>query len=179
MYRPLIIFSVFFFFFNSNLLTMEKKPYHHVYENGLFKKFRNFQGSPERNKNFKWSYKKFREAKKKINVIVPKDFVQAMKPGSVVIDMAAESGGNVEGSKPGEVVNINGVQIVGTGNWPNEVPLHASQMFSNNLFNFVSEFWNSDTKSVELDFENDLIDCVITHDGSIVNETIAKFYNQR
>ena len=112
-------------------------------------------------------------------VIVPKDFVQAMKPGSVVIDMAAESGGNVEGSKPGEVVNINGVQIVGTGNWPNEVPLHASQMFSNNLFNFVSEFWNSDTKSVELDFENDLIDCVITHDGSIVNETIAKFYNQR
>ena len=75
MYRPLIIFSVFFFFFNSNLLTMEKKPYHHVYENGLFKKFRNFQGSPERNKNFKWSYKKFREAKKKINVIVPKDFV--------------------------------------------------------------------------------------------------------
>ena len=112
-------------------------------------------------------------------VIVPKDFVQAMKPGSVVIDMAAESGGNVEGSKPGEVVNINGVQIVGTGNWPNEVPLHASQMFSNNLFNFVSEFWNNDTKSVELDFENDLIDCVITHDGSIVNETIAKFYNQR
>ena len=112
-------------------------------------------------------------------VIVPKDFVQAMKPGSVVIDMAAESGGNVEGSKPGEVVNINGVQIVGTGNWPNEVPLHASQMFSNNLFNFVSEFWNSDTKSVELDCENDLIDCVITHDGSIVNETIAKFYNQR
>ena len=58
------------------------------------------------------------------------------------------------------------------------IPLHASQMFSNNLFNFVSEFWNSDTKSVELDFENDLIDCVITHDGSIVNETIAKFYNQ-
>ena len=54
---------------------MEKKPYHHVYENGQFKKFRNFKGSPERNKNFKWSYKKFREAKKKINVIVPKDFV--------------------------------------------------------------------------------------------------------
>jgi len=74
MRRPLIILSIFFFF-NSNLVAMEKKPYHHVYENGLFKKFRNFQGSPERNKNFKWSYKKFREAKKKINVIVPKDFV--------------------------------------------------------------------------------------------------------
>jgi len=75
MYKPLIIYCIFFFFFNSNLIAMEKKPYHHVYENGQFKKFRNFEGSPERNKNFKWSYKKFREAKKKINVIVPKDFV--------------------------------------------------------------------------------------------------------
>lgn len=112
-------------------------------------------------------------------VIIPKDFVQAMKPGSVVIDMAAETGGNVEGSKPGEVVNINGVQIVGSGNWPNEVPLHASQMYSNNLFNLVSEFWNEDAKSFELDFENDLIGCVITHDGSIVNQSISTFYNER
>jgi len=53
----------------------KKPPYHHVYENGKFIKFRNFEGAPQRNKNFKWSYKKFNEAKKKINVIVPKDFV--------------------------------------------------------------------------------------------------------
>ncbi len=75
MYRPLIIYCIFFFFLNSNLIAMEKKPYHHVYENGKFIKFRNFEGAPQRNKNLKWSYKKFNEAKKKINVIVPKDFV--------------------------------------------------------------------------------------------------------
>ncbi len=59
--------------------AMAEKPYHHVYENGKFKKFRNYQGAPVRDKNFKWSYKKFREAKKNINVIVPKDFVVPRK----------------------------------------------------------------------------------------------------
>ena len=106
-------------------------------------------------------------------VIVPKDFVAGMRAGSVVIDMAAETGGNVEGSQPGQVVDVDGVKIVGTGNWPNEVPRDASQMYSANLFNLVDEFWNQESNKVELDFENDLIGCVITHNGEIVNETIA------
>lgn len=106
-------------------------------------------------------------------VIVPQEFVAGMKPGSVVIDMAAETGGNVEGSKPGEIVEVNGVKIVGTGNWPNEVPRDASQMYSANLLNLVDEFWNEESKQVVLDPENDLIGCLITRDGEIVNETIA------
>lgn len=106
-------------------------------------------------------------------VIVPKEFVAGMRSGSVVIDMAAETGGNVEGSQPGQVVDIDGVKIVGTGNWANEVPRDASQMYSANLFNLVDEFWNEESKQVELDFDNDLIGCVITHNGDIVNETIA------
>ncbi len=106
-------------------------------------------------------------------VIVPKEFVAGMKPGSVVIDMAAETGGNVEGSEPGKVVEVNGVKIVGTGNWPNAVARDASQMYSSNLFNLVDEFWDKEAKKVVLDFENDLIGCVITHDNNIVNETIA------
>ena len=73
--KKFLAFILIIIFFSLELLAMEKKPYHHVYENGLFKKFRNFEGSPKRNKNFKWSYKKFREAKKKINVIIPKDFI--------------------------------------------------------------------------------------------------------
>ena len=96
-----------------------------------------------------------------------------MKPGSVVIDMAAETGGNVEGSRPGEIVDVNGVKIVGTGNWPNEVPRDASQMYSANLFNLVDEFWDEESKQIVLDPENDLIGCLITRDGEIVNETIA------
>ena len=107
-------------------------------------------------------------------VIVPKEFVEGMRAGSVVIDMAAETGGNVEGSQPGEVVDINGVTVVGTGNWPNVVARDASQMYSSNLFNLFDEFWDSDEKLFNLDFENDLIGCVITHDRKIVNETIAK-----
>ena len=106
-------------------------------------------------------------------VIVPREFVEGMKRGSVVLDMAAETGGNVEGSAPGEVVELNGVKIVGTGNWPNSVPRDASQMYSSNLFSLVSEFWDDEAKIVVLDFDNDLIGCVITHNNEIVNQTIA------
>lgn len=106
-------------------------------------------------------------------VIVPKEFVAGMRAGSVVIDMAAETGGNVEGSVPGEVVSVNGVNIVGTGNWPNEVARDASQMYSSNLYNLVEEFWSKSDQKVVLDFENDLIGCVITHQQEIVNQVIA------
>ncbi len=106
-------------------------------------------------------------------VIVPKEFVAGMRAGSVVIDMAAETGGNVEGSVPGEVVSVNGVNIVGTGSWPNEVARDASQMYSSNLYNLVEEFWSKDEQRVVLDFENDLIGCVITHQQEIVNQVIA------
>ncbi len=106
-------------------------------------------------------------------VIVPREFVEGMRRGSVVIDMAAETGGNVEGSAPGEVVELEGVKIVGTGNWPNSVPRDASQMYSSNLFSLVSEFWDEEAKAVVLDFDNDLIGCVITHNNDIVNQTIA------
>ena len=106
-------------------------------------------------------------------VIVPREFVEGMKQGSVVIDMAAETGGNVEGSEPGKIVELNGVKIVGTGNWPNSVPRDASQMYSSNLLSLVSEFWDAEANKVVLDFDNDLIGCVITHNNKIVNETIA------
>ncbi len=112
-------------------------------------------------------------------VIVAADAVAAMKPGSVIVDMAAENGGNVEGSKPGEtVVTDNGVTIVGTGNWANEVPRDASQMYSSNLFNLVDEFWDSEAKNFDLNFENEIATgCVITHDGAVVNEIIKNHYS--
>ena len=106
-------------------------------------------------------------------VIVPREFVEGMKTGSVVIDMAAETGGNVDGSQPGEVVDLNGVKIVGTGNWPNSVPRDASQMYASNLYSLIDEFWDKEANNFVLDFDNDLIGCVITHENNIVNETIA------
>lgn len=105
--------------------------------------------------------------------IVSRDMVEAMQPGSVVVDMAVETGGNVEGSVLDEVVDINGVKVVGQGNLPSEVSKNASEMYSNNLFNLIDEFWDPEEKTLDLDPEDEIIQsCVITRDGAIVNETI-------
>lgn len=106
-------------------------------------------------------------------VLVTRDMVAGMRPGSVIVDMAAETGGNVEGSIAGQTVVVDGVTIVGDGNWANHVARDASQMYSSNLFNLIDEFWNKDEKRMVLDFGDDIVrGCVITHDGAIVNETI-------
>lgn len=107
--------------------------------------------------------------------LVTRDMIDEMQPGSVIVDMAAETGGNVEGSVPGETVVINGVTIIGNGNWANVSAHDASHMYSSNLFNLVDEFWDSETKAVILDFEDDILQgCVVTHQGMVVNETIKR-----
>ena len=105
--------------------------------------------------------------------IVTKDMVEAMKPGGVIVDMAVGTGGNVEGSVPDETVVINGVSIIGVANLPSETAQDASQMYSSNLFNLVTEYWNAETKTFYLNLEDDILKgCVITHDGEIVNTAI-------
>jgi NAD(P) transhydrogenase subunit alpha len=106
-------------------------------------------------------------------VIVPRSMVEGMQPGAVVVDMAAETGGNVEGSVPNEIVDINGVTVIGLGNLPNYVCRDASVMYANNLFNLVEDTWDKEAGHFVLDMENDILPgCVITHDGAVVNETI-------
>ena len=110
--------------------------------------------------------------------IVGLDMVEAMKPGSIVVDMAVESGGNVEGSKLDEVVEVSGVKIIGQGNLPSEVARNASEMYSNNLFNLVSEFWDEEQKTLVLDPEDEIIkSCLLTQGGDVINETIKNLYN--
>ncbi len=110
-------------------------------------------------------------------VLVTKDMIEGMRPGSVIVDMAVESGGNVEGSVAGEVVEVNGVKIVGQSNLPGEVANNASQMYSNNLTNLLQEFWNEETGALELDPEDDIVmSCVITRSGSVVNEALQSIY---
>ena len=112
---------------------------------------------------------------RKAPVLVTHDMVEAMQPGSVIVDMAAETGGNVEGSIAGQEVLVNGVAIIGQGNWPNYVCRNASQMYSSNLYNMLNEYWDEENKSFVLNAENDIIKgCLITHGGAIVNETIKK-----
>ena len=110
-------------------------------------------------------------------VLINKETVSLMKPGSVIVDMAAENGGNVEGSVAGETVVVNGVTLVGTGNWSNDVAKNATQMYGNNVFNLVSEFWQKsedeqDAKFI-IDLEDDIqANAVITHQGFISNDMI-------
>jgi len=110
---------------------------------------------------------------RKAPVIVTKEMVAQMKPGSIIVDMAVESGGNVEGSKVDEEVDVNGVRILGLGNLPGRVAVHASQMYSSNLVNFVESFWDVEAKKFNLKLEDDIIKgCLITHNGEVVNEMI-------
>ncbi len=105
--------------------------------------------------------------------IVTADMVEAMKPGGVIVDMAVDSGGNVEGSKADETVEIGGVSILGLSNLPAQVSKDASQMYSSNLLNLITEYWNEEEKVLNLDLDDDILQgCVITHGGAIVNETI-------
>ena len=107
--------------------------------------------------------------------IVTRDMVEAMRPGSVVVDMAVESGGNVEGSVLNDVIDVNGVIVVGLGNLPSRVARNASEMYSSNIVNLLDEFWDKEAKVLKLDPSDDIVKgCVITRGGDVVNETIKK-----
>ena len=111
---------------------------------------------------------------RKAPIVVTKDMIAQMKPGSIVVDMAVESGGNVEGSKINEeIMTTNGVRIIGLGNLPSHVAVHASQMYASNIANLIEHFWNKDQKTVNLNLEDEIIKgCLITHQGQIVNQQI-------
>lgn len=110
--------------------------------------------------------------------IVTKEIVASMRPGSVIIDMAVDSGGNVEGSKLDEEVEVGGVRIIGYPNLAGMVAVDASQMYSNNVGNLVMEFWDKDKKMFVLDAEDEIIKgCLITHDGRVWNERLKEIYN--
>lgn len=113
---------------------------------------------------------------RKAPVVLTKDMIAQMKPGSIIVDMAVESGGNVEGSKLNqEVVTSNGVRILGLGNLPGRVATHASQVYSANLHNLLEEYWNKDTKVFDLNLDDEIIKgCLVTHGGKIVNPMLTK-----
>ena len=116
---------------------------------------------------------------KKAPLIITEDMVAGMSKGSVLVDLAVETGGNVAGSQPDQEVDVDGVRIIGLANLPGEVAINASQMFSSNLFALVAEFWNEEEKRFPLDFEDEILKgCVVTHRGKIINEMIRKHYQK-
>lgn len=112
-------------------------------------------------------------------VVAPKllddKVVSGMKPGSVIVDLGADGGGNCTLSRPGETVRAHGVTILAPLNLPATVPHHASMLFSRNLLNFFTAFWNTKDKKLELDFADDILaGAVITRDGAIVHAPTKK-----
>ncbi len=104
-------------------------------------------------------------------LLVTEEAVRRMNAGSVIVDLAAERGGNCQLSEPDQVIEANGVTILGPTNLPSEVPLHASQMFSKNLTNFVGLI--TDEGRLKLDLEDQVIqETMATHDGEIVHERL-------
>jgi NAD(P) transhydrogenase subunit alpha len=107
--------------------------------------------------------------------IVTRDMVEGMKPGSVVIDLAIETGGNVEGAELDREVEVNGVTIVGLPNLPGRVPAVASQMYSANVGHLLDHFWDQESKRFDLKLDDEIIKSVlITHDGEISHPMIRE-----
>ena len=101
-------------------------------------------------------------------ILITKAMVESMMPGSAIVDLAAETGGNCELTKAGETVVHNGVKILGPVNLAASMPFHASMMFSKNLVTFVMEMVNKEDGSLELDWENETIaDTCVTFDNEV------------
>jgi H+-translocating NAD(P) transhydrogenase subunit alpha len=109
---------------------------------------------------------------RKAPLLMTEEMVAAMRSGSVIVDLAAEGGGNVAGTRPGEeVITSNGVTIVGTTCLEGRVALHATQVYAANLANFVEHFWNAADKTLRIDPADELMKgCLLTHGGAIVHE---------
>jgi NAD(P) transhydrogenase subunit alpha len=100
--------------------------------------------------------------------------VATMRPGSVIVDMAAAAGGNVEGTVAGETVERHGVTIIGATNLARSLAADASALFARNLYNFLSAFWDKDQSRPVLPDEDELVEGIrLTHGGKVVHERLA------
>jgi NAD(P) transhydrogenase subunit alpha len=113
---------------------------------------------------------------KKAPVLVTKQMVEGMAPGSVIVDLAAERGGNCELTRPGEVLDVNGVRIIGYINVASALPYHASQMYAKNITAFLLNMVKD--KQVQLNLQDEIVrETLLTQGGEIVNERVRQFYS--
>ena len=112
---------------------------------------------------------------KKAPTLITEEHVKSMKSGSVIIDLAAESGGNCVSTKVGETAVVNGVSIYGASNITSSISQDASALYSKNLFNFFNLLVNQESNQVDIDWEDEIVvDTLITKDGKIIKEEFMK-----
>ncbi|MFT5170540.1 MAG: NAD(P) transhydrogenase subunit alpha [Candidatus Marinamargulisbacteria bacterium] len=109
---------------------------------------------------------------RKAPIIVTRDMLKRMRPGSIIVDLAVETGGNVEKPEAGQADGL-GVQILNGSNLSRRVAYHATQMFASNVFSLIDEFWDSETKRFDLNLEDEILKgAVVTHQGNVVNQQL-------
>lgn len=107
--------------------------------------------------------------------LISKAMIESMKPGSVLVDLAVEAGGNCEGAKLDEIADINGVKIIGFSNMPSRLAVDASALYAKNLLNFLSAFSDEDKGELKIDWDDEIIKgTLLTKDGAIVHEATQK-----
>ncbi len=110
---------------------------------------------------------------KQAPLLITEAMLTTMKPGSVVVDLAASTGGNVFGVKNNDTIQLHGVTLVGNSQLPSEMPWDASKMYGKNVMNFLQLIINKGGQ-LNLNFEDDLVKgCCITHDGAVTNARVA------
>jgi proton-translocating NAD(P)+ transhydrogenase subunit alpha len=106
-------------------------------------------------------------------VLVTEEAIRGMRPGSVIVDLAAEAGGNAALTQPGKTIVVDGVTIVGELNLPSSMPTHASQMYSRNVWTLLDHLLGEGGE-LELDFEDEITrETCVTHEGRVLKETAA------
>jgi NAD(P) transhydrogenase subunit alpha len=107
---------------------------------------------------------------RKAPVLVTDEMVRSMKPGSVIVDLAVEQGGNCAGAKPGEIVDLGGVKIVGHINMPSRIAVDASNLYARNLLSFLTPLIDKDTKTLKINWEDEIVKAsALTKDGSVIH----------
>ncbi len=107
--------------------------------------------------------------------LLSKAMIESMRPGSVIVDLAVERGGNAELSRPGEIVEHNGVRILGKLNLAGSLPVNASSLYARNLQAFIESLIDKQTKALAVNFDDELVKgTLIAKDGAIVNAAIAE-----
>jgi len=107
--------------------------------------------------------------------LISKAMIESMRPGSIIVDLAAERGGNAELTKPGEIAEHKGVRIFGLLNLPGQVPVNASSLYARNLQAFIDPFIDKEKKVLAIDWEDELAQgTAIARDGAIVNAMVAE-----
>jgi NAD(P) transhydrogenase subunit alpha len=107
--------------------------------------------------------------------LITAEMVKSMQAGSIIVDLAAVNGGNCALTKQDEIVECNGVKIIGHTNYASRIAADATKLYARNLLNFITLLYNKEDKKINLNFDDEIINsCIITYDGETINKTILK-----